>query len=162
MAVALTDEDIGRLLAEEKSLPADWRLRLKMKSQSGHQSQQIDFAGSNGSNGSAFRIILRQSEYNPFGFSAILAYCLHDSSGIVRLCRCNGKDHEHTNRIERDRFYDFHIHWATERYQELGGKEEGYAEPCSDYADLRGALTVLCERCNIRVPEEPQLRLEVE
>jgi hypothetical protein len=29
------------------------------------------------------------------------------------LRRCNGKSHEHTNIIESDKFYDFHIHTAT-------------------------------------------------
>jgi hypothetical protein len=159
MTVTLTDEDIARLLAEPKSLPFDWRKRLDLKSRSGHGEQQMEFVGTAGS---TFRVILRQSEHNQFDFSAILAYCLPESSGVFRLCRCNGKSHEHTNRIERNRFYDFHIHSATERYQELGGKEDGYAEPYSHYSDLRGALLVLCRQCNIDVPEESQLRFEVE
>lgn len=159
MSVTLTDDDIERLLAEPKSLSPDWQKRLELKSRLGVGKQQIDFLGAGGTE---FRIILRQSEHNSFSFSAILAYCLPESSGIVRLCRCNGKDHEHTNRIERNRFYGFHVHQATERYQELGGKEDGYAEPTSDYSDLRGALMHLCRLCSIDIPQDPQLSLEVD
>ena len=156
MSVSLTDEDISRLLAEAKSLPPDWRNRLEMKSRSGHGEQQMEFLGADGS---CFRVILRQSEHNSLDFSAILAYCAPESNAVVRLCRCNGKSHEHTNRIEGDRFYAFHVHKATQRYQELGGKEDSHAEACDAYVDLRGALMHLCVICGIDVPQEPQMSL---
>lgn len=158
MSVTLSDADIRRLLDEPKSLPPDWKKRLDLKSRSGHGEQQIEFAGNAGS---VFRVILRQSEHNVFDFSAILAYCPPDTNTVFRLCRCNGKSHEHTNRIEHERFYDFHVHWATERYQEMGGKEEGYAEVCGDYSDLHGALRCLCAQCSIAMPDDGQLSLEV-
>jgi len=53
-------------------------------------------------------------------FSIILAYCPEASNQLFRLRRYNGKSHEHTNTIEADKFYNYHIHTATERYQELG------------------------------------------
>ncbi|MDZ7814842.1 MAG: DUF1828 domain-containing protein [Planctomycetota bacterium] len=37
--------------------------------------------------------------------------------------RYNGKSHQHTNKIEGNTFFDFHIHQATERYQEFGERE---------------------------------------
>jgi hypothetical protein len=94
VAITLTDEDIGRLFAESKSLPPDWRKRLDMRSRSGHGEQQMEFSGADGS---CFRVILRQSEHNPLDFSAILAYCPPESDAIVRLCRCNGKSHARRN-----------------------------------------------------------------
>ena len=51
------------------------------------------------------------------------------SNRVFRLRRYNGKSHEHTNPIEKEIFYDFHIHTATERYQVLENKKEDtYAE----------------------------------
>lgn len=156
VSVLLTDQDIARLLAESKCLPVDWKRQLELKPKSGHKEQQIDIAGVDGS---LFRLILRQADANPLNFSAILAYSLPGTNQVVRLCRCNGKSHEHTNVIEGDRFYGYHVHLATQRYQELGGDEDGHAEPCEEYTDLQGAVAVLCDRCGITVPQDPQMSL---
>ncbi len=156
MGAVLTEKEIERLLAEPKTLPAGWQQRLGLKQKRGHREAHLDLTGWNGSE---FRLILRQADENVFDFSAILAYCPGESSQLVRLCRCNGR-HQHTNAIEGDTFYDFHVHTATERYQEFGGDEEGYAVPCSEYSDLQGAITALCVRCGIEVPPEAQMRFE--
>lgn len=92
-------------------------------------------------------------------FSAILAYALPGTNQVLRLCRCNGKSHEHTNAIEGDQFYDYHVHVAIQRYQELGGDEEGHADQCDEYTDLLGAVDCLCKRCGITMPQEAQLSL---
>ena len=63
------------------------------------------------------------------------------------LQRYNGRSHEHTNLIERDRFSGFHVHTATERDQQLGADEDAYAEPTDRYADLHGALQCMFEDC---------------
>ena len=47
--------------------------------------------------------------FNPLDFSVILAWLPPQSSTTFRLCRYNGKSHEHTNALEGNRFYDFHV-----------------------------------------------------
>lgn len=56
-------------------------------------------------------------------------------------------NHEHTNRIEGDTFFGFHIHTATERYQNLGLDEDAYAEPTDRYANLSGAMECMIKDC---------------
>ena len=53
-------------------------------------------------------------------------------------------------------FYDFHIHTATERYQEAGYAEEHYAEPTDRYADLSGAIQCLIQDCAFELPPGTQ------
>jgi len=91
-----------------------------------------------GSAGSRFRLLIRQSPFNPLDFSVILGYLPENVSGLFRLRRYNGKSHKHTNRIEGSKFYEFHIHIATERYQDRGMDEDGFAEPTSRFSDLNG------------------------
>ena len=67
-----------------------------------------------------------------------------------------GRSHEHTNRIEGITFYDFHIHTATERYQEAGYAEEHYAETTNRYADLNGAIQCLFQDCAFELPPGTQ------
>ena len=56
-------------------------------------------------------------------------------------------------------FYDFHIHVATEQYQEIGTREDAYAEPTERYGDFQGALRCLIEDANLAVPPDPQIGL---
>jgi hypothetical protein len=67
-----------------------------------------------GADGGDYRLVLRQSILNPLDFSIILAYRPPKSNQLFRLQRYNGKSHEHTNPIEEETFYNFHIHQATE------------------------------------------------
>lgn len=93
-----------------------------------------------------FHVILRKSKFNSLDFSAILGVRAPHSNRVFRLRRYNGKSHEHTNKIEGETFYDFHIHMATERYQRLGDREpreDAYAEITGRYGDLTGALDCL-------------------
>ena len=78
---------------------------------------------------------------------------------LFRLRRHNGKSHEHTNQIEQITFYDFHIHMATERYQELGTREDAFAEVTDRYGDYESALRCLVEDCGFEVPPNPQIDL---
>ena len=48
---------------------------------------------------------------------------------------------------------------ATERYQELGTREDAYAEPTDRYGDFQGALRCLIDDANLVVPSEIQGRL---
>jgi hypothetical protein len=153
MAVQLTDSEIGSLLTEQKPLPADYQSRLQLRAKTGHKERELDITGAGGSE---FQIIVRQSVFNPLDFSVILGYSIPKSSVLFRLRRYNGRSHEHTNRIEGITFYDFHIHTATERYQELGCAEEHYAETTNRYADLSGALQCLLQDCAFELPPGTQ------
>ena len=53
-------------------------------------------------------------------------------------------------------FYDFHIHIATQRYQDLGTREDAFAEPTDHYADFHGALRCLISHSNLEVPQDTQ------
>ena len=63
---------------------------------------------------------------------------------------------EHTNQIENETFYDFHIHLATERYQDIGAREDAYARPTDRYGTFRGALDCLFRDANFSVPSKAQ------
>ena len=106
-----------------------------------------------------FRLILRQSSFNTLDFSIILTFCLPDSNQLFRLRRYNGKSHEHTNKIELNTFYNFHIHTATERYQEFGTREDAYAEPSDRFSDFHTAINCMLSDCGFDVPKNPQTSL---
>lgn len=145
MPVRLTDAEIAALVHEEKVLPLEYRQRLVVRQKHGHKERELTVSGQSGR---SFRIILRESNFNPMDFSAILAYLPHDTNIPFRLRRYNGKSHEHTNKIEKQTFYDFHIHMATERYQQIGEeKEDAYAEVTNRYGDLQAALNCLLKDC---------------
>lgn len=153
MAIQLTDAEIISLLSEPKALPSDYQSRLQLRAKTGHKERELDVTGASGSE---FQIIVRQSVINPLDFSVILGYSMPKSSVLFRLRRYNGRSHEHTNRIEGITFYDFHIHTATERYQEAGYAEEYYAETTNRYADLNGAIQCLLQDCAFELPPGTQ------
>ena len=153
MPVTYSDQAVERLLRERKRVPFDWSSRFRLRPKRGHQERDLTLSGDAGSE---FRLILRQNEVNPFDFSIILAVRVPRSNHLFRIRRYNGRSHEHTNHIEQVTFYDFHIHIATQRYQELGTREDAYAEPTGRYADFRGALRCLIGDTNLDIPPEPQ------
>lgn len=75
---------------------------------------------------------------------------------FFRLRRYNGKSHEHTNHIECESFYDFHVHLAPERYQNFGTREDAYAEPTERYSDFRGAVQYLIDDVNLEISPQAQ------
>jgi hypothetical protein len=156
MAAQLTDAKIASLLAERKALPTNFRLLLQPKAKRGHREHEMSIKGSAGSR---FRLLIRQSLLNPLDFSVILGYLPEKVTGLFRLRRYNGKSHEHTNKIEGSKFYDFHIHTATERYQERGMDEDGFAEPTGRFSDLNGAIDCMVADCGFDLPNEPQMGL---
>jgi len=156
VAVQLDDAEIAVLLSEENPLPPNYRELVRTKSKTGHKERELEVTGANGSK---FRIILRQSNFNPLDFSAILAYQPPKSSQLFRLRRY-GKSHSHTNVLEKRTFYDFHIHKATARYQrESGLREDSFAEVTGRYADFQGALDCLLADCGFVLPINPQSSL---
>jgi len=156
MATILTDNEITQLIQERKPLPEDYRTKIQVRPKRGHKERELDLIGVDGSE---FRIIFRQSLFNPLDFSVILAYRLPKSNQLFRLRRYNGKSHEHTNRMEGNTFFDFHIHHATERYQEIGAREDTYAEPTTRFADFHQAITCMLSDCGFEVPLDPQSKL---
>ena len=156
MSNLLTDGEIAALLSEPKVLPPDYLSRVSLRHKRGHKERELDCSGANGSE---FRLILRQAIHNALDFSAILAYCPAGSSQLFRLRRYNGKSHEHTNQIEKQTFYDFHIHLATGRYQSSGLREDAFATPTNRYADFHGGLNCLLTDCSFEIPPGNTLSL---
>ena len=156
MAARFSDQQIDAFVRERKPLPEDYRTRVRLREKRWHKESELEIAGANGN---LFRLIFRQSGFNPLDFSIILALCPAESSQIFRLRRYNGKSHEHGNRIEGDEFYDFHVHYATERYQELGMNEDAYAMPSQGYSDFHSALDCLLSDCGFDLPPGQQLSL---
>ncbi len=148
MSLFLTDMEINALIQEEKRIPAAaYTIGQKMKEKKGHKEYDLTI---DRGNRSAFKIIIRQSIENPLDFSAILGYIAPSKTDLFLLRRYNGKSHEHRNKLENEpAFYDFHIHYATERYQRQGFREEYYACATERYADLHGAIACMMADCNI-------------
>ena len=153
MSILLTNSEIAAFISETKPLEAGYLSKLQLRPKQGHRERELDIAGANGSE---FRLILRQNLLNVLDFSVILAYSVKSSSQVFRLRRYNGKSHEHTNQIERQKFYDFHIHFATERYQQSGLREDAYAEVTNRYGDFQGALECLIQDCGLVRPSNGQ------
>jgi len=156
MALILSDKEIGDLIQEKKPLPADYRTKIQLRPKPGHKERELDLKGEKENE---FRLILRQSAINPLDFSIILAYRPPKSNQLLRLRRYNGKSHEYTNIIEGGKFYSFHIHQATSRYQESGANEDGYAEPTDRFSEFTQALSCMLKDCGFQVPVEAQGRL---
>lgn len=104
-----------------------------------------------GANGSEFVVKLRQTVVNPLIFSVILGYRIPGLWTVFRLRRYNSK-HFHTNVLEGERFHDFHIHMATERYQGAGFNEDHYAERTTRHYDFRSAIDCMLNECGFSNP----------
>ena len=51
------------------------------------------------------------------------------------------------------------IHTATERYQELGAREDTFAEPSKRYSDFHSAIHCMLDDCAFERPKDPQRNL---
>jgi hypothetical protein len=142
----LTDSEITALIAEEKPLPDKWQAKIKLRPKANlkYEEKSIDVTGVNGHK---FRAVFRKSKININDFSIILKF--EDSDGCeYRLTRYNGMHPSmHTNKVEKMqrkpdyRFLPcFHIHKATQRYQENGFEIDGFAEPTMKYSDYNAAF----------------------
>jgi len=156
MPVRYTDAEIEEFIAERKPLPEDYLQRLQPRGKGAQKKAELDVIGTDGNE---FRIIVRQNTYNSLDFSIVLALCPRETTHLFHLRRYNGKSHEHTNVLEQESFYAFHIHVATARYQELGGEVEKYAERTERYATCYDALACMFEDCAFEPPPEEQLSL---
>ncbi|MBW1672844.1 MAG: hypothetical protein JRJ45_04215 [Deltaproteobacteria bacterium] len=153
MVDILSDHDIERLVKEKKLLPSDYQAKIQVRPKRGHKERELDIRGEDGND---FRLILRQSLFNPLDFSVILVYRPPQSNILFRLRRYNGKSHEHTNPIEGGMFYDYHIHQATERYQKIGAREDTYAEPTNRFSDFYQAISCIVDDCGFEIPSGTQ------
>jgi hypothetical protein len=151
LPITLSDLEIAALIAERKVLPATFLDRAWPKPKRGHKEAELAVLGQNGSE---FRFIFRMGNLDQLDFSAILAVRLPRVNTVFRLRRYNGRSHEHTNRIERQRFFGFHIHYATERYQALGVDEDGYAEATDRFSDFESAIQCLFDDCKCEFDED--------
>lgn len=154
MEIKYTDQEIDKLIIEEKFLPEHFQSKLKEKR--GHKESELDITTVSGSQ---FRLILRQNSFNLLDFSIILGVFPPASNQLFRLKRYNGKCHEYTNSIENEKFYDFHIHIASERYQALGSREDAFAKTSNEYSDFQTALELMFKESNFKKPEQKQLKL---
>ncbi len=161
----LRDKEIQALLNEAKVLPDNWQnqLQLRDKNNFQHQERSIEVKGISGND---FRIIIRRNKINIFDFSIILTYLDKDGKEY-RLLRYNGKHpSEHTNKLEEEQGQQnskfgpaFHIHKATERYQEAGYAIDGYAETVVAYQDFGSALDCFLKDNNFTKPDKKQSEL---
>jgi len=151
MAVRYSDQEIEELISERKPLPQNYPSCIQLKPKAGHKEYKLAVEGDDGND---FRLIFRQSRRNPLDFSIILGILPTNTNQLFRLRRYNGRSHEHTNSIEKQKFYDFHIHAATERYQDAGAPEEGYAEPTDRFADFHSALQCMLDDCGFDASED--------
>lgn len=155
--IKLSDKEIIALISEPKDFPADYDRLFEAKERKNHKEREFTLQRADGSQ---FKVIFRQSALNPLDFSLILGYVPLNSNGLFRLRRYNGKSHQHTNPIEKQKFYSFHIHQATERYQVVGDREDKYADPTDDYADIHGALECFIRDCSVNIAGPQQSKLD--
>lgn len=156
MSYYFTDEEINSLIAEEKSFSGSLAEIMNFKESDGHKRASVEIARPDGSQ---FIVKLRQNLIDVNDFSVITGFQEKGSNKDFKLRRYNGKSQEHSNKIEGNKFYNFHIHFATQRYQDEGRKEESYAEETDLYADIKGALKCLLTDCNIKIKSDPQTTL---
>lgn len=148
MDITYTDEQIAELISERKVLPGNWRSQLDKDS-------SLPLIGENGNR---FRIITRLNKKYPSDFSVILGVVNPKTGVLFRLRRYNGMPKRpHNNRIEKQKIYGYHIHYATERYQKIGYDEDAFAKETDRYHDFEGALRCLIQDSNFELP--PQLTL---
>jgi hypothetical protein len=154
MSTIVDDATIQARLAEPKPAVNPGEL-TPHKPKRGHLEAQKQVEGVNGSK---FRLILRQNRIDVHDFSVILGWEMPSVMRLFKLCRCNGRSHEHRNPLEQGEvFFDFHVHTATERYQEHGYSEEHYAKPTIAYTDFHGAIRHLLEIGSFAPPAQGTL-----
>ena len=155
----LTDEEIEALISEPKVMPQPASTVItKMKTKSNHkgvEKNSCEFPRDN--NQDKWLIYVRQNLVNSLDFSCGLALIPESRQKPFMLLRYNGNSHEHSNKLEKGSpFKDFHIHRATEKYQQSSFSDDHYAEPTTRFAQFPDAYRCLIEDCNITDNEDQQ------
>ncbi|MBW6517583.1 MAG: hypothetical protein K0A89_03675 [ANME-2 cluster archaeon] len=143
----LSDSEIQVLINDVKLFSSKNlnEIRLKNKENRAYREYDLDVRSNSGKN---FRLRIRENTLNVFDFSVILIY-VDEKRKYHILRRYNGK-HIHKNQIEKNKFRDFHIHKATQRYPEAGFRIDGYAEVTDAYNNWKDALTKMLIDCNFK------------
>lgn len=97
--------------------------------------------------------------YNRDSLSGIVKRYLTPAFQVVEGWRRGdegGSERRSGGRGSRAGVHDFHIHLATERYQEFGAREDAYAEPTNRYETFQDAVHCLLADASFDVPPEPQ------
>ena len=149
----ISDEEIVTYLKEKKLLPEDFKPNLTVRSGGWHNRFEQEVKGESGN---TFKLIVRQNKFNAFDFSVILGVFI--AGNFFHLKRYNGNSHRHANKLEKEEVKGFHIHTATERYQEAKWQPEGYAISTTSYYDWRTALSACLKENNFVVPVEREQR----
>ena len=153
----LLDKDIDDLIAIPKYLPTEYRNKLRMRARpysDKHEEGQFEIEDRTLG---TFRVVLRKNRLNLLDFSAILCFIPQERIKIFRLRRYNGV-HKHTNKMEQITFRTFHVHYASQRYQEAGWDIDAYAEPNEKYTTIGGALELLLDECSFVRPENERIQ----
>jgi hypothetical protein len=154
----LTDERIKGLLDEPKPEVDSQELRRALNSAAVRRCYRRAKARVKGERGSWFVVHLRQNTLDPYDFSVILTF-LPPTGAEINLRRHNGRNHRHRNKLEGTSFTNsFHIHEATERYQEAGHDIDGYARATTDFHDLATALDAMLAAANFARPAQGSLQ----
>jgi hypothetical protein len=159
--VFLTNKEIQAFIKEPKYIDKTFQEIFTFKNwkhKKGHK--EFDYSIER-NDGSSFIVKIRLNNENQLDFSVILIFNPANTNHYFILRRYNGKSHEHKNTIEGAKFYDFHIHKATERYQNEGRKAEHFAEPTNSYNNVKGAMRQFIEDCNVTLKENPQLEMKI-
>ncbi|MBU4300438.1 hypothetical protein L6303_07815 [archaeon] len=147
----VTDAQIRAFIDEVKLLQPNFTPRLKDGiGKYSFEHQVIGLLGN------MFKIIIRQSKINPLDFSVIFGVLL--GGNLFRIKRYNGNSHTHMNKLEKIEIQGFHIHLATQKYQENGFKEEGYAEKTTRYSDWKTALDLMLNENNFEFEVDKEQR----
>ena len=156
----LTDIEIQDLINEPKRISESvYSLMRSMKPKRGRNphimGNSCKFPRQNGKG--EWLLYIRLNSKNHLDFSCGLKFIPERSIPEFTLRRYNGKNHPHTNLLEKGKtFRDFHIHTATEKYQNSKYSEEHYAEPTDRYGELKEALECLFKDCKIEEEIEAQ------
>lgn len=155
MSIFFSDQEIKAFIQERKVLPDNWTNKFKKRMNRGYTEHYQNITGEDEN---IFRIIVKKGDFSKSLFSVLLVVRIPDSKKYFPLCRYNGSNHQHTNKIEGELITGFHIHTATERYQSKKNVF-GYAQSTTRYSDVNGALQCLFEDANFEEPFGLQISL---
>ena len=147
----LSDIEIKNLIEDVKpmSVKSIRNINPKLKEKRMHKEAELNIVSETERN---FKLIIRVNTIDMFDFSIILMYTDEQGKSYI-LRRYNGK-HPHKNKLEGTTLWDFHIHYATERYQQQGYRIESYAETTDSYSNWTEALNKMLDDCNFKRDEQ--------
>ena len=155
MEIRYNDGEIAAFISEPKQLPDNYMKILLPDAEKCQNQRTVDITGNNGY---VFRIFVKKHHKYEENFSIGFGVKRNNSKDIFILKRYNCKQ-QHTNFLESETIFGYHIHTATQRYQEIGRKSEGYAEQTTRYNNALGALKCLIADCNFKKPPVDQYEL---